>query len=100
MVGEGLSLRAGQCARPEPCGLTAPQQKTLPGGRYKVMRGGAWPSALNLPQLPFRALTSVPARPMPSAWTKYKRVLEPNKLTLPVADQPRKHPRSVLLELA
>ncbi len=69
---------------PEPCGLTAPQQKTLPGGRYKIMRGGAWPSALNLPQMPFRALTAVPAGPMPTAWTENKRVLEANKLTLPM----------------
>ncbi len=69
---------------PEPCGLTAPQQKTLPGGSYKIMRGGQWPSALNLPQLPFRALPSVDAVPQPTGWNENQRKLEPSKFTLPL----------------
>lgn len=43
----------------EPCGLTKPQQKTLPGGKYTVYFGNEYPSALNLPILPFNYFRGV-----------------------------------------
>jgi predicted acyl esterase len=32
-----------------PCGLTDPQQKTLPGGIYEIQRGGAMATMINVP---------------------------------------------------
>lgn len=37
---------------PLPCLLTAPQRKTLPGGRYHVVWGASTPSSINVPLLP------------------------------------------------
>ena len=47
------------------CGLTAPQRKTIPGGAYQIYYGPKWPSALNLPQLPAKAMAEVRAARMP-----------------------------------
>jgi uncharacterized protein len=51
----------------EPCKLTAPQQKTLPGGTYTILYGPQHPSTLNLPQVAPNALPSVPAGRTPTA---------------------------------
>lgn len=53
----------------EPCHLTAPQQETLPGGRYTILFGPAYPSALNLPQRSWQAFPSVRSGPPPADWT-------------------------------
>ena len=53
----------------EPCRLTRPQQKTLPGGRYTLLFGPEYPSALHLPQLPWRALEGIRSGPPPADWT-------------------------------
>ena len=43
----------------EPCGLTKPQQETLPGGRYSIYYSNKYPSALNLPVLPYKHFKEV-----------------------------------------
>ncbi len=43
----------------EPCGLTKPQQETLPGGIYTLYFGNEYPSALNLPVLPYNHFKGV-----------------------------------------
>jgi uncharacterized protein len=37
----------------QPCVLTTPQAATLPGGEYSIHYGGATPSAINVPLLPY-----------------------------------------------
>jgi len=69
---------------PEPCGLTAPQQATLPGGVYRILRGSKFPSSLNLPQLAYETLPSVASGPLPTAWNETARKLEPSAFTLPL----------------
>ncbi|MGC4253082.1 MAG: CocE/NonD family hydrolase [Sphingobium sp.] len=39
-------------ARLDPCLLTGPQWRTVPGGQYRIMHSDKYPSALNLPALP------------------------------------------------
>lgn len=43
----------------QPCGLTKPQQETLPGGKYIIYFGGKYQSALNLPVLPYNHFKEV-----------------------------------------
>lgn len=43
----------------EPCGLTKPQSETLPGGVYTIFFSSKYPSALNLPLLPYNHFKSV-----------------------------------------
>lgn len=50
----------------EPCRLTAPQERTLPGGTYTILSGPEHPSALNLPLLPWRAFPTARSGPAPS----------------------------------
>jgi len=68
----------------EPCRLTKPQQETLPGGRYTILHGSRWPSALHLPQLAAGAFASVPAGQTPTAWNETMRRFEAGPLTLPL----------------
>jgi predicted acyl esterase len=68
----------------DPCRLTAPQQATLPGGRYRIRLAGQWPSALNLPQLPWKALPAVPDAVLPTAWNENQRKLETRSVSLPL----------------
>jgi uncharacterized protein len=44
---------------PAPCRLTKPQQQTIPGSTYTIMHGPKWPSALNVPQLTWKAFHEV-----------------------------------------
>jgi predicted acyl esterase len=69
---------------PDPCRLTAPQQATVPGGRYKIMYGPKWQSTLNLPQLPFKAFAEVRSGVPPTAWNENQRRLETRDVTLPL----------------
>jgi hypothetical protein len=41
---------------PLPCLLTAPQKKTLPGGRYQIEWSATAPSSINVPLVPEKAL--------------------------------------------
>ena len=68
----------------EPCRLTAPQQATLPGGTYTIMHGPKWPSALNLPQLPWKVFPEARAGVPPTAWNETLRTLETRNVTLPL----------------
>jgi hypothetical protein len=61
----------------DPCRLTGPQQATVPGGVYTVLYGPETPSALNLPQLPFKAFPEVPAGVLPTGWNEsYRRMMD------------------------
>ncbi len=53
----------------EPCRLTLPQRETLPGGRYTLLFGPQYPSALHLPQLPWHAFETARSGPPPADWT-------------------------------
>lgn len=68
---QGLPTKPGA----EVCGLTAPQQKTVPGATYTILRGPKWPSALNLPQLPWKAFNGVPSAVLPTGWWENQRRL-------------------------
>jgi predicted acyl esterase len=68
----------------EPCRLTAPQARTLPGGRYRILFGADTPSALNLPALPPNVFPAVASATAPTAWNETMRRLEPGKTTLPL----------------
>jgi predicted acyl esterase len=64
----------------DPCRLTGPQQTTVPGGIYTVLYGLETPSALNLPQLPFKSFPEVRSGPLPTPWSEGGRRLEETKL--------------------
>jgi predicted acyl esterase len=49
----------------EPCGMTDPQEKTVPGGVYDILYGPQTPTALNLPQLPAKYLVEARSGVMP-----------------------------------
>ncbi|MGR6981254.1 CocE/NonD family hydrolase [Testudinibacter sp. P27/CKL/0425] len=69
----------------QPCGLTAPQQKTVPGGEYTILFGKDTPSALNLPQMPFNALPTAKSGRTPTAWSENTRAFDTEgKHTLPL----------------
>jgi predicted acyl esterase len=68
----------------DPCGLTAPQERTLPTGKYKIFYGRGWQSELNLPQLPWKALPEAASAVLPTAWNEGMRTIEPSKITLPI----------------
>jgi predicted acyl esterase len=68
----------------DPCGLTAPQSKTLPGGAYTILYGPETPSALHLPQLPWRAFQTAAAAVPPTAWSESERTLYTGSFTLPL----------------
>jgi predicted acyl esterase len=63
-----------------PCRLTGPQQATVPGGVYTVLYGPETPSALNLPQLPFKAFPEVRAGVLPTGWNESYRRMRDSKL--------------------
>jgi predicted acyl esterase len=49
------------------CGLTAPQQSTLPGGTYTIQRSFWQPSAVNLPLLRYGAFDTAAGGPTPTS---------------------------------
>ena len=49
------------------CGLTAPQQATVPGAVYRILYGPNQISALNLPLLPYQAMPEVRSGVLPPA---------------------------------
>src|SRR5918993_83333 len=64
----------------DPCRLTGPQQATVPGGVYTVLYGPETPSALNLPQLPFKVFPEVRAGVLPTGWNESYRRMRDSKL--------------------
>ena len=68
----------------EPCRLTMPQQKTLPGGTYKILYGPQHPSTLNLPQLPWQAFPAVRAGTPPADWIDGAQTSPERGFTLPL----------------
>lgn len=54
----------------EPCGLTGPQEKTVPGGKYTILYGTDTPTAINLMELPFKSLPDVPAKKFAYPWNE------------------------------
>lgn len=73
----------------DPCRLTGPQQRTVPGGVYTVLYGSETPSALNLPQLPFKTFPEVRAGLLTAPWSEGgRRLLDPkskdNVFTIPL----------------
>jgi predicted acyl esterase len=55
---------------PYPCALTTPQQQTLPGGVYQILHGGAQPSALMLPLLPYLHFATATSGVTPTSGTQ------------------------------
>ncbi len=51
----------------DPCYLTTPQQATVPGGTYRILRGPGYPTKISLPQLPARAFPSQPCSVTPTS---------------------------------
>jgi predicted acyl esterase len=51
----------------DPCYLTAPQQATVPGGAYEILRSPAHPTRLSLPAVPGDAFRSVPCSVTPTS---------------------------------
>jgi putative CocE/NonD family hydrolase len=49
------------------CLLTAPQSRTLPGGIYQVERSRQYPTALNLPLLPYEVYPTTPSTATPTS---------------------------------
>ncbi|HEV2898605.1 MAG TPA: hypothetical protein VGX71_12365 [Pseudaminobacter sp.] len=68
----------------EPCRLTAPQSRTLPGGTYQILWGPDKSSTLNLPLLPYRHFPQVASGPAPTAWDETSRSMVEAKTTLPL----------------
>jgi uncharacterized protein len=50
---ETTSQCRGEVFTIEPCFNTTPQLETLPGGTYSILAGPRYPSAINLPLLPY-----------------------------------------------
>jgi predicted acyl esterase len=50
-----------------PCFLTAPEQATVPGGTYTIQQSPDWPSALNLPLLPYLCLNTTASGTTPTS---------------------------------
>lgn len=68
----------------DPCGTTAPQHRTLPGGVYTILAGPHWPSAINLPQLPRDEFHAVASGPTPTEWSEGHRSIQPSNVALPL----------------
>lgn len=68
----------------DPCGMLAPQRRTLPGGVYTIVQGPRWPSALNLPQLPLGAFPAAASGASPTEWIEGFRSIRPGNATLPL----------------
>lgn len=59
----------------DPCRLTRPQQQTVPGGVYAIALGGARPSTLNLPMLPYQHFPAVRAAMLSYPWNEGQRAV-------------------------
>jgi uncharacterized protein len=68
----------------DPCRLTEPQSRTVPGATYTIMQTPEWPSALNLPQLPWQVIPEVRAGILPTAFSESQRQPQMGTVTLPL----------------
>ena len=59
----------------DPCRLTRPQEQTVPGGVYAIALGGATPSTLNLPMLPYQHFPAVRAAMLSYPWNEGQRAV-------------------------
>lgn len=59
----------------DPCRLTQPQERTVPGGVYAIGLGGATPSTLNLPLLPYQHFPAVRAAVLSYPWNEGQRAV-------------------------
>jgi predicted acyl esterase len=50
-----------------PCFLTAPEQATVPGGTYAIQHSASWPSAVNVPLLPYLCLNTAASGATPTS---------------------------------
>ena len=60
----------------DPCRLTRPQENTVPGGVYTIVHGGATPSTLNLPILPYQHFPAVADGPLSQPWNEGIRAVD------------------------
>lgn len=68
----------------DPSGLTAPQQKTIPGGRYTIKVGGVNPSTLYLPLFQYGAFKAVRQGTTPTSWNELTRDFDRTGYTIPL----------------
>lgn len=68
----------------EPSSLTAPQQKTVPGGVYTILFGDKTPTSLNLPLLPYQFYPEARAASNPTSWSEMTRDFDATGYTIPV----------------
>jgi uncharacterized protein len=68
-----------------PCGLTGPQEASVPGGIYTILHGPGTPSCIVLPLLPCGHFAAVRAGATPTAWSDWKRMLRDSSLTVALA---------------
>jgi len=68
----------------DPSGLTAPQQKTIPGGQYSIQVGGANPSTLYLPEFQYGAFKAVRQGTTPTSWNELTRDFDRTGYTIPL----------------
>ena len=59
----------------DPCRLTGPQERTVPGGVYAIALGGAKPSTLNLPMLPYQHFPAVRSGMLAYPWNEGQRAV-------------------------
>ncbi len=59
----------------DPCRLTGPQERTVHGGVYAIGLGGAMPSTLNLPMLPYQHFPAVRAAVLSHPWNEGQRAI-------------------------
>lgn len=71
----------------EPCGLTKPQQETLPGGKYTIYYGNEYPFTLNLPLLPYNHFKEVNKGLPKQELNSTRQNNQPVNFTLPVSWQ-------------
>lgn len=68
----------------DPSGLTTPQQRTIPGGRYTIGLGGTKPSALFLPEFSYGEFPGVRQAVAPTSWNELTRDFDKAGYTIPL----------------
>lgn len=64
----------------DPCRLTAPQLKTVPGATYTIYYGAEQGSTLNLPQLSWQSFPAVRSGVVPTPWSEHYRRMGDTRL--------------------
>ena len=68
----------------DPCRLVGEQRSTVPGGKYRIMAGAKYPSALNLPLLPWEHFPAAASGVVPAEWSEHHRQIVNSYMTLPL----------------